>query len=395
MNRRMTHRDALRRSICLPAVLAWAASLVWAEVPSMRMVPAFTRLRFDRPVCLAAAPGEPARLCVVEQGGSIRILPSSPDGASARLFLDIRQKVRRANNEEGLLALAFHPRFAANGAFFVYYSASKPTRNVLSRFLAARDAQGRFDPERAEPDTETALLEVPKRYGNHNGATLIFGADGYLYLSLGDGGGAGDPQGNAQNLSDLHGKILRIDVDHEANGLPYSIPKDNPFVGRPGARGEVWAYGLRNVWRMSFDRETGDLWAGDVGQDKWEEVDRIVKGGNYGWNLFEGRHAFHPAASGPPDPPIGPVLEYGHDEGASITGGYVYRGERMPRLKGVYLYADFVTGRVWGMRYSEGRVIEQREVLRQDENIASFGEGIDGELYALCFDGRIYRFEEP
>src|SRR5262245_55773378 len=286
-----------------------------------RLAEAFPALHFDRPLCLVHPGDGSGRLFVVEQAGRIHVFPERSDAASATLFLDISGSVRRVHNEEGLLALAFHPNFAQNGSFYVWYSASSPLRNVLARFqVSPRDSN------RADPGSETVLLEVPKPFGNHNGSTLVFGADGYLYLSTGDGGSAGDPQGNGQNLGALLGKILRIDVDRTEGGRGYAIPADNPFVGRAGARGEVWAWGLRNVWRMSFDRDTGMLWAGDVGQDLWEEIDIIVRGANYGWNLREGMHPFRSGTS--QVPLVDPVVEYSHDEGASVTGGYVYRGQR-------------------------------------------------------------------
>ena len=357
------------------------------DLPSVRMVPAFPSLHFTRPLWLTYPPDGSGRLFVVEQRGVIHVFPGRRDVAETKVFLDLRDVVRASHNEEGLLALAFHPRYRDTGHFFVYHSASSPLRNLIARYRVSP-----ADADRADPSTRTVILDLPKPFGNHNGSTLLFGPDGYLYASTGDGGSAGDPQGNGQDLSSLLGKILRLDVDREDRSRRYAVPRDNPFLGRSGARGEVWAYGLRNVWRMSFDRETGDLWAADVGQDRWEEIDLVVKGGNYGWNLREGRHRFRPGrATGPL---IEPIVEYGHDVGRSVTGGYVYRGTRLPRLKGAYVYADFATGTVWALRYTGGRVTAHREILSQTQNIASFGEGPDAELYILCFDGRIYRFEE-
>jgi glucose/arabinose dehydrogenase len=348
-----------------------------------RLVVAFPNLSFDRPVCLAQPPGDPSRLFVVEQPGRIRVFEARADVAASALWLDIETLVRNSHNEEGLLALAFHPSFAANGYFYVYHSAANPLRNVLARYHAG--------PGGAEPASRQVLLDLPKPFGNHNGATLAFGPDGFLYVSIGDGGSAGDPYDNAQNLSTLLGKILRLDVDRSEAGLPYAIPADNPFVGRAGARPEIWAWGLRNVWRMSFDRDTGALWAGDVGQDRWEEIDRIERGANYGWDIREGAHSFEPAT--PAAPLVDPVWEYSHDEGASITGGYVYRGTRLAALHGTYVYADFVVGTVWGLRTPAGAPVTNEVLVRQPRNIASFGEAADGELYLLAFDGRIHRLE--
>jgi glucose/arabinose dehydrogenase len=355
------------------------------DLPAVRLVAAFPHLQFERPLLLTHAGDD--RVFVVEQGGRIFVFPNRADVTAAKVFLDLHSRVRRVHNEEGLLALAFHPHYKDNGFFYVHYSASDPPRGVLARFQVSPD-----DPDRALPESQRVLLEVEKPWGNHNGASVLFGPDGFLYLSLGDGGAAGDPRNSAQNLGSLLGKILRIDVDHEAGGRPYAIPADNPFISTAGARHEVWAWGLRNVWRMSFDRATGELWAADVGQDRWEEIDLIERGGNYGWRIREGKHPFHdqPAQA----PLIEPIAEYGHDVGASVTGGYVYRGARMPHLVGAYVYADYVTGTFWALRAAQGAVVAQREILRQPRNIASFGEDASGELYVCAFDGHIYRLEE-
>ena len=285
----------------------------------------------------------------------------------------------------------------------MYYSASDPRRGVLSRFTVSGD-----DPNRADPDSEKVILEVEQPWGNHNGSTVLFGPDGYLYVSLGDGGAAADPHDNGQNLATLLGTILRIDIDQAPDGHGYAIPPDNPFIDRPDARGEIWAYGLRNVWRMSFDRVTGDLWAGDVGQNAWEEIDLITRGGNYGWRIREAAHPFREGAAA--DPLIDPVVEYPQRRGReligmSVTGGYVYRGKAIEQLYGVYLYADYVTGRVWALRRSDGANSAHREVFRGPPRvyISSFGEDAAGELYVCAFDkadgrgggtGRIYRIVE-
>ena len=377
------------------------------ELPEVDLVRAFRKLTFRRPLFLTHAGDASGRLFVGEQRGVIRVFANRPDVQLAGVFLDIQSKVRMAHNEEGLLSLAFHPQYARNGSFFIYYSASDPRRGVLSRFSVRSD-----DPEVADPASERVILEVEQPWGNHNGATVLFGPDGYLYLSLGDGGQAGDPLNSGQDLSTLLGSILRIDIDHQADGRAYAIPADNPFVDRPGARGEIWAYGLRNVWRMSFDRSTGDLWAGDVGQNAWEEIDLITKGGNYGWNIREAAHRFDrrrpvPGARAPVDPLIDPVVEYAQRRGReiigmSVTGGYVYRGERFKDLDGVYIYADYVTGRIWGLRYAQGRVQAHAEIYKPSRGvyISSFGEDAAGELYVCAFDrlngrgggsGRIYR----
>ncbi len=320
---------------------------------------------------------------VVEQAGVIhRLDPAEPE--RSEIFLDIRARVSRDRNEEGLLGLAFDPSFGENDRFYVYYSAAAPRRSVLSRFEVGGGGLG-------DADSEAVTLEVDQPYSNHNGGMIAFGPDGMLYVALGDGGSGGDPLGNGQSLGTLLGSILRIDV---RQGAPYVTPADNPFVGRPGARGEIWAYGLRNPWRFSFDTETGELWTGDVGQDAVEEVNIVRRGANYGWNVMEGSSCFR-AASCEASGMEAPVTEYDHRLGCSVTGGYVYRGERLPELQGVYLYADFCTGFIWGLRHDGERVTEEGQIAEAPFQIASFGEDEAGEVYILGFDGGVYTFAPP
>jgi len=356
-----------------------------ASLPSINLSPAYPKLSFIRPVLLTHAGDGTDRVFVVEQIGRVRVFQNNNDVEEAGVFLDVREKTLsppRGNNEEGLLALAFHPKYKENGRFFVCYSTPRPRRNVLAEFRVSKD-----DPNLADPASERVILEVEQPYGNHNGASLNFGPDGMLYYSLGDGGLANDPHKHGQNLGTLLATIMRIDIDRKDEGKEYAVPADNPFVGREGARGEIWAYGLRNVWRMNFDPETGELWAADVGQNAWEEIDLIVKGGNYGWNLREGTHDF---ASGEPTtaPMIDPIVEYPRNQGLSVTGGYVYRGAAIPELKGAYLYGDYVSGKIWALRASGGTLKQHREILRSDERryIASFGEDQAGEMYVCAFD---------
>lgn len=364
--------------------------------PEVRLEHAIGRLVFERPVFVTHAPSDSSRLFVAEQTGRIQVFAHAPGTDHADVFLDLGSRVHRGHNEEGLLSLAFHPDYAANGRFFVYYSASDPRRSVLAEYRVSPD-----DPDRADPASGRSVLEVEQPWGNHNGSTLLFGPDGYLYLSLGDGGHAGDPLDSGQDLSSLLGSILRIDVDARDPGLGYRVPGDNPFVAVPGARPEIYAYGLRNVWRMSFDPVTGDLWAGDVGQNAIEEIDLIVPGGNYGWRIREGTRGYRPDQ--PHEGPlIDPVAEYGRTEGVSVTGGYVYRGADFPSLTGVYLFADYVSGNIWGIRRDAAGGFETQRVghAGQGRYITSFGVDARGELYVCAFDrpdargrptGRLYR----
>ena len=382
----------------------------------VQVVPAFPQLEWPddatgadvgkpkdpRPLFLTGAGDGTNRIFVVSEYGAIYVWPNRSDVTEMKTFLDIRDRVQYDDkkNEEGLLGLAFHPKFKENGQFFVYYS-QKPTKEnphvtAISRFRVSAD-----DPNRADPKSEEILMQIKHPFWNHKGGTIVFGPDGYLYVGLGDGGARDDPHGNGQNLQTLLGSILRIDVDHKDPGLEYGIPKDNPFVAQgDAARGEIWAYGIRNVWRIAFDRETGDLWAGDVGQDLWEEIDIIRRGGNYGWNLREARHSFTPKdkpnskGSPPRDDLIEPIWEYHHDVGKSITGGNVYRGKQVPALAGAYLYGDYVTGQIWALWYDneKGQVTANREILKKGLPLMSFGEDDNGETYFVTVEGGIHRF---
>jgi glucose/arabinose dehydrogenase len=354
-----------------------------------------------RPILVTHAGDGSNRVFVPTQQGVVYVLPNDQQSAKAEVFLDIKDKVSYDDktNEEGFLGLAFHPKFRENRQLFVYYTNKhKPHQNVVSRYRASDSELAKGD-----PGSEEILLVMDKPFWNHDGGTIVFGPDGYLYIAVGDGGLANDPFGNGQKLSTLLGKILRIDVDRKQGELAYAIPADNPFVGRRGARGEIWAYGLRNVWRFAFDPKTGLLWAGDVGQDTWEEIDLVVKGGNYGWNVREGLHPFvrkggaPPATDKKPAGMIDPIWEYHHDVGKSITGGVVYRGKDVPELVGAYLYADYVSGKLWALWYDAEKnvVTANREIpLPTPIPIMSFGEDERGEVYftTAAPDGRgVYR----
>jgi glucose/arabinose dehydrogenase len=329
---------------------------------------------FLRPVDIQHAGDGSGRLFVVEQAGRILILKNGRTLPTP--FLNIIDEVGSSGNEQGLLGLAFHPRYAENGLFFVNYT-DHSGNTVIARFHVSAD------PDVADPASETPLLHVNQPFPNHNGGVLTFGPDGYLYAGLGDGGSGGDPLGNGQKTDTLLGKILRLDVD---SGEPYAIPNGNPFGN------EIWAYGLRNPWRISFDRKTGDLWIGDVGQGTWEEIDILPAGSpggaNFGWNLMEGTHPFEGSAQ---PGLLLPVAEYSHAEGGcSVTGGYVYRGAELPEWQGIYLFGDYCSGLVWGVvRSGEGW---QTQVLFQTGlSISSFGVDEAGELYVADLQGSILR----
>jgi glucose/arabinose dehydrogenase/sugar lactone lactonase YvrE len=348
-----------------------------------------------RPLVLTHANDQSGRNFVATQHGVIHVFPNNQAAKKTKVFLDISERVRYddKSNEEGFLGLAFHPDYKRTGEFFAFYTERTPGHsNVLSRFRVSKD-----NPDKADPASEEVLLRVQHKYWNHDGGTVIFGPDGYLYLALGDGGAANDPDRNGPNLNTLLGKIIRIDVNRRDGDKPYGIPKDNPFVGRGDARPEVYAYGLRNVWRMAFDRPTGRLWAADVGQNIYEEINLIEKGGNYGWSYREGLHPFSAKGVGPRPDLIEPIWEYDHEVGKSITGGAVYRGLQFPELAGMYLYADYVSGKIWGLRYDEKqkRVVANRPIREPNVPIMSFGEDDRGELYFMTYSpsGRdIYRF---
>ncbi len=348
---------------------------------------AFPNLSFSRPVDLQSPRDGSDHLFVVEQAGVIRVFENRPDVGDAPVFLDIRDRVRDSGNEEGLLGLAFHPDYGRTGTFYVDYTASNPRRTVIARYRVDLS-----DPLRALKDSEEVVLEVAQPYGNHNGGQIVFGPDGYLYVTLGDGGSGGDPENNGQDPTTLLGSILRIDVDAAEDGLGYGIPPDNPFVGNTeGRREEIFAYGLRNPWRISFDAETDHLWAADVGQNAYEEIDIIESGLNYGWNVMEGFHCYQPSSGCDREGLVEPVAEYDHSEGSSVTGGFVYRGENIPPLVGKYTYADFVSGRIWTLDY-DGTTANVSELFDTSLSISSFGVDQDDELYLLAFDGKIYRF---
>lgn len=348
---------------------------------------AFPNLSFTRPVDLQYSPDNTNRLFVVEQAGVISVFANDANTGSKTTFLDIRDKVDDQGNEEGLLGLAFHPDYKSNGYFYVNYTAANPNRTVVSRFSVSGS-----DPDKAEPGSEVELLSFSQPYSNHNGGQVAFGPDGFLYIATGDGGSAGDPKENGQDRKTLLGKILRIDVNKSENGKKYGIPADNPFAGNTQAfREEIYAYGLRNPWRFSFDIENGRLWTGDVGQNAWEEIDIIEKGGNYGWNTMEGNHCYDPKTGCDRAGLKGPIHEYDRNAGISITGGFVYRGPSLKSLVGKYIYADFATRRVWALEHKDLSRPVNTLLFEAAFNISSFGVDQNQELYLCGFDGKIHK----
>lgn len=334
----------------------------------------------QNPLHLTAPAGNPS-LFIVEKGGTIRVVKN---GALQPMpFLDLRSKVS-TGSEQGLLSVAFHPQYASNGLFFVNYTDVKGDTRI-ERYKVSGN------PDAADPASAKLILAIDQPYSNHNGGHVLFGPDGKLYIGVGDGGSGGDPRGNGQNPGALLGSLLRIDVD---GGDPYAIPADNPFVGQPQGRGEVWAKGLRNPWRFAFDRTTALLYIADVGQNAWEEIHVAPmsdKGLNYGWNILEGTHCYG-GSNCNRNGLVLPVLEYNHSEGCSVTGGFVYRGSRIPALQGHYFYADYCQGWVRSFKYIDGAVTEPRNwSFGNLGQIMSFGEDAAHDLYILSTNGNVYR----
>ncbi len=388
-------------SVVVVALAGWAMHAFRFTEPAMGPLTvafekAFPTLPYiDHPLYLGHAGDGTDRIFVISKPGVIHVFPNDSAVSSTTKFLDLTDVVIQWHNEEGLLGLAFDPAYKDNGHFYVHYSRAGTGRRErygrIARFTVSKN-----DPNTADRDSELILVEQRQPFGNHNGGCLAFGPDGYLYFSLGDGGAGGDTLNAGQDLGSLLGTICRIDVQGATAAKPYRIPSDNPFVGRAEAKPEIWAWGLRNVWRFSFDRKTGDLWAGDVGQNTIEEIDIITRGGNYGWRAFEGNNIFDASqATGErAKAMIGPVATHPRSEAKSITGGYVYRGSKEPTLQGLYIYGDYVSRFVWALAYDVpgGAVIAHDYVGKlSGELLSSFGEDEAGELYAVGFNGGLYR----
>lgn len=372
-----------------------------AEPPAIAVQQVFTQLAFDQPLLMLQAPGDTTRWFVVERPGAVRIFPNDPDASlgDVETFIDITTAVDSTAAEAGLLGMAFHPEFATNGEVFLSYTRTNAgLESVVSRFIVD-DVTGNLD-----PGSEDILLTVPQPFGNHNGGNILFGPDGFLYIGFGDGGGAGDPEENAQDTSNVLGSIVRIDV---AGTAPYEIPADNPFAGNTECRQgfssasnldcpEIFAWGFRNPWRFSFDSQTGELWVGDVGQDSWEEVDRVEISENYGWDEREGAHCFEPP-TGCSTANVDPVTEYPNvGDDSSITGGYVYRGSAIPDLVGFYVFGDFGSGSIRAIPADSEQGVEPDLLVDTGLGIASFAQGNDGELYAIDIGaGTVHKIIAP
>jgi glucose/arabinose dehydrogenase len=383
---RQASQPSGERAATKPAPVAGSARQAGGSVPQIALEA--LPLGFRQPLLLTHAGDGSGRQFVVEKAGTIRIIKGGQ--LLDAPFIDLSAKIRSSGSEQGLLGLAFHPRYTENGRFFVGYT-DTTGRNTVERYQASAD------PDRGDPSTGVTLLSIDDPAVNHNGGNVIFGPDGKLWVGTGDGGASGDRYQNGQNRQTLLGKMLRLDVD---SGEPYGIPTDNPYVGDAAYRPEIWAMGIRNPWRYSFDRATGDLWIGDVGQNAYEEIDWVAAGSagglNFGWPIAEGLHCYPSGAQCDVSPYIQPVAEYGRDGGCSVTGGYVYRGAAHPSLQGLYFFGDFCSGRIWSLDAQEGGTWRMTEQLRDAIQISSFGEDETGELYVTTFTGdanahRIFR----
>ncbi len=368
--------------------------------PTVGVEPVFSGIALTSPVAMLQAPGDSTRWFVVEQGGRVRVFSNSPNVSSASNFVDISARVT-FNGETGLLGMAFHPNFPVDPRVFLFYSHTEASTGLVSRMSQFMTADGGLT---LDPASERIILVIDKPEDNHNGGNIGFGRDGFLYVGTGDGGGGNDQHGNignAQLLTTLLGKMLRIDVDVGGGGLLYGIPIDNPFaINAPCPTGtgtascpEIFALGFRNPWRWSFDRQNGDLWVGDVGQNAREEIDRVTLGGNYGWRCFEGTRDTG-LACGPATNFQAPIADYGRSVGTTVTGGYVYRGAAFPTLAGRYIFGDFGSGRIWNIANTTTPTMDMTGGFDSGINMSSFGEGNDGELYVVGYDGRLFHITD-
>jgi glucose/arabinose dehydrogenase len=361
------------------------------QTQTYNLAEAFPRLTFDMPVELTSPEDGTDRIFVVEQKGVIQVFQNAAGAHTSTVFLDIEKQVH-SGGEAGLLGMAFHPEYKTNGYFYLNYTRGDPLETFISRFKVSAS-----NPNVADPKSETVLLWFGQPWDNHNGGKVAFGNDGFLYIGTGDGGSWGDPGNRAQDRKELLGKILRIDVNQSFATMNYGIPDDNPYKGnKEGYREEVYAYGMRNPWRFGFDRVTGQLWAGDVGQNEFEEIDVIEKGGNYGWHIMEANKCYRSVTCNK-DKLKSPIFHYrqGSDTGSSITGGYVCRDKDLPSLTGKYIYGDFVTGNIWALTHANNEVVKNELIARISGGLPSFGEDSNRTLYVISYNpGKIYRLTQ-
>jgi glucose/arabinose dehydrogenase len=371
--------------LVLVVISGLAVGVGWAAEPAQPSATARLQLVVSglvAPLDFQSARDGTGRFFIVEQGGTIRILKAKK--LLAPPFLNI-SSIIVSGGETGLLGLAFHPQYKTNGRFFVNYT--RRVNGQLQTVIAEYHVSS-SNPNLADPNSGRVILVINQPFDNHNGGQIAFGLDGFLYIGTGDGGSGGDPQGNGQKLSTLLGKMLRIDIN---SAPPYGIPPDNPFVGVSGAKGEIWAYGFRNPWRFSFDKTTKRLFVADVGQDAWEEVDTVTKGGDFGWNIMEGKHCYPPGTNCNQAGLIQPIAEYSHSEGIAVIGGYVYRGGAIPALKGLYVFGDFGSGQVWTLQETQPGTWTRAPLLSAGFNISAFGRAGNNELYVLDYNGNLYK----
>jgi glucose/arabinose dehydrogenase len=372
---------------CFLTLLIFWTPLTSAQNQNEGVEVAFPNLAFSQPVGIINSGDGKNRLFVVEQSGIIKVFENLKNATVSHVFLDISDRVL-FGGEQGLLGTAFHPNYEENGYFYVDYVTANPLRTVVSRYSVNPS-----NPDQSDKDSEFIILEIDQPFSNHNGGQLAFGADGFLYVGLGDGGSGGDPYGNAQNKSSLLGKILRIDVNSPSEGKNYSIPADNPFTGNTlGYREEIYANGFRNPWRFSFDSVTGELWVGDVGQNEREEIDVVEKGDNCGWKVMEGTLCYSPPSGCNQTGLKLPVWEYSHDQGNAIIGGYVYHATKLTDFDGAYFYGDYGTGKIWALWYNATGNSTNILLADMTTSIASFGVDESGEIYFAGVDGIIYTF---
>ena len=363
------------------SLAAPAKGISYQTVPKIGLKQVFDRIKFNKIVYMLQAPNDNSSWYIVEKQGRVLKVANQQSTDQSKVFIDITDRVDAQPNEAGLLGMAFDPQYAANHQ--VYLSYTNGSNNLVSRISRFRLLK---NGDALDPGSEQIILQVDQPYSNHNGGNIQFGPDGYLYIGLGDGGAGGDPHANGQNTNTLLGALLRIDI----RAHPYGIPSDNPFANGHNGRPEIYAWGLRNPWRWSFDRKTHTLWLADVGQNAWEEVNRITQAGNFGWNRKEASHCYKASSCVQPNL-VEPVIEYSHDNGCSITGGYVYRGVKLADLQGVYLFADYCSGAIWGARELGAKVTQPQRLMNSGLNIASFAQGNDGELFVIHLGGEIYQ----